>query len=93
MGDVNGKLKVEDQESLDELFENLSLIQSEEIEKAEKVLEKAEEVDWPVEIIIDLEESTWNEYASNHPDEAKALENHLDLDETEKDDPEDKVDT
>lgn len=74
MSNRKGKLTVEDEQSMEQFFNNISLIEDEEKAKAEEVLDKAEEVDWPVDIIFDLTEETWQKFAEQHPDEAKILE-------------------
>lgn len=77
MSTRKGKLTVENEDGLEEFFDNISLIEETEKRKADEVLDKAEEIDWPVEIIFDLSDDTWQKFAERHPDEAKILENFV----------------
>lgn len=73
-----GELYLKDEESMTEFFESTSLVTDEERQKAEEVIEDTENVNWPIEIVFEIEEDSWEEWASKHPDEAKAIEPHLD---------------
>lgn len=72
-----GELTIEDAESMTAFFENTTLVSEEEQAKAEKVIEESDQVNWPIEVVLEIEEDTWEEWASKHPDEAKAIEPHL----------------
>ena len=75
-----GELYIEDRESMEEFFSNTTLITEEEKEQARKVVEDADTVNWPVEIVFEIDDDTWEEFASKHPDEAKVIEQYLDND-------------
>lgn len=72
-----GELYIEDKESMEEFFNNTSLITEEEKEQARNVVEDADTVNWPVEIVFEIEDETWEEFSSEHPDEAKVIEQYL----------------
>jgi len=73
-----GELYIEDRESMEEFFSNTTLITDEEKQQARQVVEDADTVNWPVEVVFEIEDETWEEFSSNHPDEAKVIEQHLD---------------
>lgn len=75
-----GELYIEDEESMEEFFSNTTLITEEEKAQARQVVEDADTVNWPVEIVFEIEDDTWAEFASNHPDEAKVIEQYLEND-------------
>lgn len=75
-----GELYIDDRDSMEEFFENTTLITEEEKEQARQVVEDADTVNWPVELVFEIEDETWEDYASEHPDEAKILEQHLEHD-------------
>ena len=75
-----GELYIEDRESMEEFFNNTTLITDEEKEQARKVVEDADTVNWPVEIVFEIDDDTWEDFASEHPDEAKVIEQYLDND-------------
>ena len=72
-----GELEVEDRESMEEFFENTSLVSEEEQEKTREVIEDADTIEWPIEIVFEIQDDTWQEYASKHPDEAAVIEDFL----------------
>lgn len=78
-----GELYIEDRESMEEFFDNTTLITDEEKNQARKVVEDADTVNWPVEIVFEIEDDTWAEFASSHPDEAKIIEQYLENDKPE----------
>jgi len=75
-----GQLKIEDEESMKEFFANTSnaLITQEEKNRIAEVVEEADTVSWPMEIVFEIQDDTWTEFSNRHPDEAKVIENHLD---------------
>jgi len=75
-----GELYIEDRESMEEFFNNTTLITDEEKNQARKVVEDADTVNWPVEIVFEIEDDTWADFASKHPDEAKIIEQYLEND-------------
>lgn len=75
-----GELYIEDRDSMEEFFSNTTLITEEEKEQARKVVEDADTVNWPVEIVFEIDDDTWEEFASDHPDEAKVIEQYLEND-------------
>lgn len=75
-----GELYIEDRDSMEEFFDNTTLITEEEKEQAREVVEDADTVNWPVEIVFEIDDDTWEDFASNHPDEAKVIEQYLEND-------------
>lgn len=75
-----GELEVEDRESLEEFFNNTSLVSDEEREKTRQVLDDADTIEWPIEIVLEIQDDTWSEYAEKHPDEAAVIEPMLSQD-------------
>lgn len=69
-----GELEVEDRESLEDFFDNTSLVSDEEQEKTRKVIDEADTIEWPIEIVFEIQDDTWAEYAEEHPDEASVIE-------------------
>jgi len=80
-----GKLKIEDEESMTEFFANTSdaLITQDEKNRIAEVVQEADTVSWPMEIVFEIQEDTWEAFSNNHPDEAKVIENHLEQQPTE----------
>lgn len=74
-----GKLKIEDEQSMNEFFANTSnaLMDQDEKDKIASVVTDADTVSWPMEIVFEIQEDTWTQFSNNHPDEAKVIENHL----------------
>jgi len=74
-----GQLEIEDEKSMESFFENTSdmLITAEEKERITEVVEEADTVSWPMEIVFEIQEDTWEDFASKHPDEATIIEQHL----------------
>lgn len=78
-----GELYIEDEDSMEEFFSNTTLITEEEKAQARQVVEDADTVNWPVEIVFEIAEDTWEDFASDHPDEAKVIEQYLENDSEE----------
>jgi hypothetical protein len=78
-----GELYIQDEESMEEFFNNMTLITEEEKDKAREVVEDADTVNWPIEIVFEIQDDTWSEFASKRPDEAKVIEQFLENDEAE----------
>jgi L-aminopeptidase/D-esterase-like protein len=74
-----GQLKIESEEAMSEFFDSTSdaLITQEEKDRISEVVEEADTVSWPMEIVFEIQDTTWEEFSNNHPDEAKVIENHL----------------
>lgn len=72
-----GELKIEDGDAMEEFFENFHLVSEDEKEKAWEVVEEADVVHWPAEIVFEVPDEKWEEYAREHPDEAKVVEQWL----------------
>lgn len=74
-----GQLQIENEESMKEFFENTSdlLITQEEKDRITEVVDEADTVSWPMEIVFEIQDDTWHDFASAHPDEAKVIESHL----------------
>ena len=75
-----GELYIEDEESMEEFFSNTTLITEEEKDQARQVVQDADTVNWPVEIVFEIDDDTWEEFASNNPDQAKIIEQYLEND-------------
>jgi len=78
-----GELYIQDEESMEEFFNNMTLITEEEKDKAREVVEDADTVNWPIEIVFEIQDDSWSEFASKRPDEAKVIEQFLENDEAE----------
>lgn len=74
-----GQLKIESEEAMNAFFENTSeaIITQEEKDRIKEVVEEADTVSWPMEIVFEIQDDTWEEVSNSHPDEAKVLEQHL----------------
>ena len=75
-----GQLKIESEEAMSEFFDSTSnaLITQEEKDRISEVVGEADTVSWPMEIVFEIQDTTWDEFSNNHPDEAKVIEQHLD---------------
>ena len=59
-----GELYIESRESMEDFFGTSELLTAEEKDKARKVVDEADTVNWPVEIVFEIEEDTWEEFAT-----------------------------
>jgi hypothetical protein len=54
-----------------------ALLTQEEKDRITEVVEEADTVSWPMEIVLEIQDDTWQEFSNNHPDEAKVIEQQL----------------
>lgn len=74
-----GQLEIQDEDSMEEFFESTSnaLITQDEKNRIREVVEEADTVSWPMEIVFEIQDDTWRTFSEHHPDEAKVIEEHL----------------
>lgn len=72
-------LEIESMDALNDFFSVISdeLIRADEKEEIRSTINKADNVGWPCEITLEIEDEKWSDYSANHPDEAKVLEPHM----------------